>query len=75
MCGAACETPRKRLVYGERSSALVFESRRDALLARDRLMVDSAEQGVAFHYQGSSGTAYTLAYAQEKGLPVDLKVM
>ncbi len=45
---------------------------RGCFLARDRYMVDRAEELFAYLTQRTGGAAYTVHYAEEKGVPVFL---
>ena len=46
------------------------EGSREAFLARDRYLVDNSSFCIAYCTRNQGGTAYTVRYAQRKGVPV-----
>lgn len=54
-----------------KEKTVLYESYRDGCyLARDRYMVDHADAVFAYCTREKGGTAYTVRYAEKKGIPV-----
>lgn len=62
---------RRLLQWCDRVTYLYEEYRDGCFLARDRYMVDGAELLFAYCVQEKGGTAYTVKYAQKKGVEVE----
>ncbi len=61
----------KQLIAWCRKKTVLFEEYRDGCyLARDRYMVDHADAVLAYCVRNTGGTAYTVRYAEKKGVPV-----
>ncbi len=54
----------------DQKTVLYSEYRRGCFLIRDRYMVDRADLVLAYCTKETGGTAYTVGYAQKKGVPV-----
>ena len=67
---------RNRRLFGElltwcdRKTVLFPEYRTGCFLARDRYMVDCADVLLAYCTKTRGGAAYTVGYAERKGVPV-----
>ncbi len=63
---------RTLLSWCEKSTVLFPAYTRGCYLARDRYMVDGADILLAYCTRESGGTAYTVKYAREQGVPVQI---
>ena len=63
---------RTLLSWCDKTTVLYPAYTRGCYLARDRYMVDGADILLAYCTRESGGTAYTIKYAREQGVPVQM---
>ena len=61
---------RQAIGWCSKTTVLFQEYRDGCYLARDRYMVDRADTVFAYCMRDTGGTAYTVRYAEKKGIPV-----
>lgn len=60
----------RRLPQYDKVVQAAEEGSRDAYLLRDRILVDNSAYCICYCTRNSGGTAYTVRYAQRRGIPV-----